>query len=373
MSRSALEDKALRRIKGRGEVRHAVHAEDRGKLFVAKGIVRADLIAFGDEHLDGLGQGDAGHGRDFVCGLADDGGIDLPVFENDPAEGLCLFFVGKPRAAPQKFLAHFVVDFVEADHGLFGRAYHAVVERLAEQDRVHGHADVSALVDDDRRVAGAHADGGSAGAVGRFDHARAACGENEGYALMAHELLGEGQRGLFNAVDDVLGSAGLDSGLTDDFGRGARAFRGPGVGRENDAVARLQAEKGLENGCRRGVGAGDDAGDDAQGSGDLAVAVDRIVLNDAAGLLILVFMVDVLGCEMVLGDLVFHESHARFPDGHARQVNAVRYGSGCGMVEDPVHLLLCERRVLFLRGHDALNHLIELFGRLLGFCFFLVH
>ncbi len=112
------------------------------------------------------------------------------------------------------------------------------------------------------------------------------------------------------------------------------------MGGENDGVAGLQGDEGLEDGGRGGVGGGNDGGDEAHRLGDLLEAESLILLDDAAGLHILVGVVDVLGGVVVLDDLVLHHAHAGLLHGHLGQGDTLHVGSLGGLEEDPVHLLL---------------------------------
>ncbi len=112
------------------------------------------------------------------------------------------------------------------------------------------------------------------------------------------------------------------------------------MGGENDGVAGLQGDEGLEDGGRGGVGGGNNGGDEAHGLGNLLEAESLILLDDAAGLHILVGVVDVLGGVVVLDDLVLHHAHAGFLHGHLGQGDALHVGGLGGLKENAVHLLL---------------------------------
>ena len=170
-----------------------------------------------------------------------------------------------------------------------------------------------------------------------------------------HELVGELQRGDVNPRDDALGQTGLLRGLAHDAGGLDGALLGARVRADDDGVSRLEADQRLED-CRRcGVGGGDDGGDDAKGLGDLLVAERRVVLDNAAGLEVLVLVVDVLGGKVVLDDLVLHDAHAGLLHRHLGERNAGLVRSHGGRIEDLVHLLLGERGELRLGGAHLLD------------------
>jgi hypothetical protein len=65
-----------------------------------------------------------------------------------------------------------------------------------------------------------------------------------------------------------------------------------------------------------------------------------IFVQNAAGLLVLVAVVDVLGSEVVLDDLVFNHAHPGFFNSHLGQGNARIRGSKRRATEDVIDLLL---------------------------------
>ena len=64
------------------------------------------------------------------------------------------------------------------------------------------------------------------------------------------------------------------------------------------------------------------------------------MLDHAAGLEALVLVVDVLGCVVVLDDLVFHDAHAGLFDRVLGQRDTRLVGRKRRLIEDLVHLLL---------------------------------
>ena len=202
-------------------------------------------------------------------------------------------------------------------------------------DRVE---DVGGLVDHDRGVTGADAEGGLAGGVGGLDHARATGGQDD--VNVAHELARELEGGLIDPADDALGRAGLDGGLVDDLGGRDGALGCRGVRRDDDGVAGLQADEGLEDRGRSGVSGRDDRAHDADRLGDLGDAVGLVMLEHAAGLGVLISVVDVLGRVVVLDDLILEDAALGLLDGHLGQRDALLVGCHGRLEEDLVDLLL---------------------------------
>ena len=112
------------------------------------------------------------------------------------------------------------------------------------------------------------------------------------------------------------------------------------MGADDDAVAGLEAQEGLEDGGGGGVGGGDHRGDDADGLGNPGDAVVVVLLDDAAGLGVLIGVVNVLGGVLVLDNLVLHHAHARFLHGHFGQGNAGLLGGDGRRLENMIYLLL---------------------------------
>ena len=125
------------------------------------------------------------------------------------------------------------------------------------------------------------------------------------------------------------------------------------MGRDDDAVAGLEANQRLENGGRRGVSGRDDRRDNADRFCNLHHAECFVALQHTDGLRVLVGVVDVFSGVVVLDDLIFHHAHAGFFHRHLRQRDAhvVRGEGSC--LENLVHLLLRVGRIDLLCRADA--------------------
>ena len=122
----------------------------------------------GDQDL-GLGRNlDAGELGDLGGSHAGDAVIEGAVLEHGGTQGLHLgTLLDEVAAALLELGLNLVIDGVDDGHGLLGSADHAVVEGLGVDDGVDGEQHVSGVVDDDRGVTGANAQGGLARGVGR--------------------------------------------------------------------------------------------------------------------------------------------------------------------------------------------------------------
>ena len=205
-------------------------------------------------------------------------------------------------------------------------------------DGVDGELDIGGVVENDRGVAGADAQGGLARRICSLDHAGAAGGQDD--VDIAHDHVGEVDGGNIDPADDLLGSAGLDGGVEDELGCGDGALRCSGVRADDDGVAGLQRDEALEDRGRGGVGGGDDGANQADGLGDLGDAEGLVALDNAAGLGVLVGVVDVLGGVVILDHLVLEDAAAGLLDSHAGQRDAGLVGCHGGLIEDFVYLLL---------------------------------
>ena len=358
---TAKQDELARHLHCRFKVLCLIEAKHRGELFVGKGIRGIYGRALGYEHLGLRGNLDARHIRYSGSGLAHDIRVQAPLGKDHACKLLSLFRPCEPGTVAQELLAHCVSHAFHHDHGLLGGADHAVVEGLAEQNGVHGHADVGLLVDDDRGVACTHANGRRAGAVGGVHHAGPASCQDERNAPVAHELARGLHGGMLYAGKDIFRSARFHCGLQNEHDGFPGGLGRTGVGRKDSAVSGLEANQCLEDGCGGGVGSGHYAGHNAQGFRYLAVAVHGVVGYHAAGGHVLVLVIDVFRGKVVLDDLVFHNAHACLLDSHAGKVYAVGCSHCRCVVEDGVHLFLGVGRVDLLGLDYALDQGVKLF------------
>ena len=358
MAIAAVSDEALGLGQGVVEVLGLVHGQDGAQLLVRELLGGVDRGNLADKNLGAGRHRHAGDLGDLGGALAHDLGVHGAVDNDGLANLVQLVALEEVAATGLELGLGSLVGLVANDgHGLLGRADHAVVKGLGVNDGVDGQAHVSGVVDDDGGVAGADAQGGLARGVGGLDHAGTTGGQDD--VGGAHELVGQLQRRRGDPVDDALGRAGLDGGVKHELGRGDGAVLGARVGRDQDRVARLKAQKALVDGRGRGVGRGDDRRHDAHGLGDLLEAKRVILLDDVAGLHALVLVVDVLGGVVVLDDLVLHDTHAGLGDRHLGQRNARLVGRHRRLIEDLVNLLLGEGGELRLRCAHTCDALLQ--------------
>ena len=335
---AAVGDEVLGLLNGLVESLGLVHGQHGGQLLVSELLGDVHALHFADDNLGALRHVHASQGGDGVGLLANNLGVERAVDDNGLADLFRLFFVEEVAAALLELILHSLVDLVQHDDGLLGGTNHAVVEGLGVDDGVDSQHHIGGVVDDGRGVAGANAQGGRAGGVGSLHHAGAAGGQDD--VSLGHQGVGQLQVRNVNPTNDALGSASLHSGLQNDFCSRDGALLGTGMGADDDAVTGLQGDEGLKDGGRSGVGGGDNGADNTDGLGNLLGAVGGVLLDNAAGLGVLVGVIDVLSRVVVLDDLVFHHAHAGLLHSHFGQRDTLEVGSHGGGAEDFVHLLL---------------------------------
>ena len=201
-------------------------------------------------------------------------------------------------------------DRLVDDDRVLGRAEQPVVEGLAGEDVGDGLRHVGGALDVGRRVAGADAVGRLAGAVGGAHQPHAAGREDDADALLAHQLLRAFERDRRQARDAAFGQAGGARGRLHDLGDARDAALRRRVRAHHDRAARLDGDQDLVDRRRGRVGGRDDRGDDAERLGDLDDLGRLEASQHADRLHRLDELVDRLGGEAILADLVGDDAEA---------------------------------------------------------------
>ena len=191
-------------------------------------------------------------------------------------------------------------------------------------------------------------------------HAGAAGGQHQIHG--GHNQIGHFQGGRVDPGDDAFGSAGFHRSLQHDAGGFGGGLLGPGMGADDDAVTGLQADQRLENGGGGGVGGGHHSADDTDGLGDLLDAEGGVFLQHAAGLFMLIGIINIFRSVVILDDLILYNAHAGFFHSQLRQVDASLVGSGCSGQENLIHLLLVKSGELCLGSAATGDGLSQLIG-----------
>jgi hypothetical protein len=174
--------------------------------------------------------------------------------------------------------------------------------------------DVGAGVHINRHIARAHANGGVARAISGAHHGRAAGGQNHVGAGIAHQRACGLDGGAGQDLQSMGRTTGFFNGGLQLMGHGGAAAQRHRVRRDDQRVARHQAQNGLEHdgGHRRG-GVGQ-THHHAGGAADLDDA-QRIVAAHAAQRHIVPSGRRECASNLVLGDLVGHFADAAFAHG----------------------------------------------------------
>ena len=291
-----------------------------------------------DEDLGVFRHTDSCHGCNLVGALAYDLGVKAAVDQDGLADLLDLVSLEEVAATVCEFLLYLLINRLQHGYRLLGGTDHTVVKGLGMDNGADSHLDVRGLVNDYRRVACAYAQSRLAGRIGSSHHAGTAGGQDS--VCVTHNFLGQLQGGYINPSDDAFRCAGLHSSLQYNPGCLNGAVLCPGMGGNDNGVSGLQRDQGFKNSGRSGVGGGDYCRDQADGLCHLLDPVGCILFDDAAGLCVLVSIVNVLGCVVVLDDLVFHYAHTGFRHSHLGQGNPLHIGCFCCLIENLVYLLL---------------------------------
>ena len=102
----------------------------------------------------------------------------------------------------------------------------------------------------------------------------------------------------------------------------------------------FRADQSLKDCSGSRVSGGDNRSNQADGLSDLLDAVSLVLFDHAAGLGILICIVDILCSIVVLDDLIFHYAHAGLFYSHLSQRDTLLVGCHCCLIENLVHLLL---------------------------------
>ena len=232
-----------------------------------------------------------------------------------------------------------VVHLVQHDDGLLGGADHAVVKGLGMNDGVDGQQHVGGVVDDGGGVARADAQGGLAAGIGRActmpgpPVARMMSASfitrlvisSEGTSIQA--MISSGAPAATAASSTTLAAAMVD-------------FLARGWGLMMMPLRVFRAIRVLKMAVEVGLVVGITAAITPMGSAILRDAKGLVLLDYAAGLGILIGVVNVFGGVVVLDDLVLHHAHAGLLHGQLGQGDALLVGSDGGRQENAVYLLL---------------------------------
>ena len=114
------------------------------------------------------------------------------------------------------------------------------------------------------------------------------------------------------------------------------------MGAQQDSVAGLQADQNLIDSSGGGVGGRSNSTNDAHGLSNTHGTSSLILRDNAAGLHVAEVVENVLGCEVVLNDLVLDHAHASLIMSHLCQGDTSLVSCHCSLLADLIDLLLGE-------------------------------
>ena len=320
----------------------AIHTQHGAQLLVCPGVIVAGVVGLSDQDLGISGNSDTGHLSQLHSGTANSAGLNTvgSSVEEQLANLDCLFLVQEVATAVLQFLLDLVIDAVQNSDVLLCCADHAVIEGLGVNDGSNSVSHIAGIVQNDVAVTGANADSGGTGGVSCLNHAGAAgCHDNVNFL---HHDLRHLDRGLVDPGDDVLGQACLHSSLVHDASSLDGAALCGGMGAQQDSVAGLQADQNLINSSGGGVGGRSNSTNDAHGLSNTHGTSSLILRDNAAGLHVAEVVENVLGCEVVLNDLVLDHAHASLIMSHLCQGDTSLVSCHCSLLADLIDLLLGE-------------------------------
>ena len=355
VTEAAVLNKSVSLVKSLIEALCTVHCEYGRKLLVSELLGDINACHLTDEDLCALGNLYACKSGNLVCRLTNDLCIKCAVDDNGLTNLLDLLCAQEVAAAVSEFCLNLIVDVGENDNRLLGCADHTVVEGLGVNYRVNGKKNVCRAVDDCRSVTCAYAKCRLTAGVCRANHAGATGSEDD--VSLLHNGVGHVDGGAVDPVDDSLGCACRYCCLKNKSCRRRGTILCSGVGGDDDTVSGLQGEKALEDCGRGGVGGRNYRRNNSDRLCNLGDTKGLVLLDNAAGLGVLICVVDILCRIVVLDNLVLNDAHAGLCYCHLCEGDSCLVSRTCRREEDLVNLLLgicCVDSLSFSESADGI-------------------
>ena len=316
-----------------------------------------------EQDLRVLADGEAAHRGQVGARLAQGGDLHAPVgLEGQARDRIDLGTVQHACAHALQLGHDVVVDRVVDDQGLLGRADDRGVEGLGDEDVDDGHAHVGARVQVDRRVAGADAHARLARLVGGLNRLGAAGRPDEVHARVMEEVLRDVERRIGDHLQGVGRQSRRLAGLLQDLDRALGAAGGARRRPEDDRVARLGRDDRLEQRRRGRVGDGQQPEHDADRLGHLLDVALGVLADDADRALVLEVVVEELGGDVVLEDLVLEDPEPGLLHGELGEVDGVLEAGDDHRPHDRVDGLLVQAAEGAGGGAGALDVAVQALG-----------
>ena len=180
---------------------------------------------------------------------------------------------------------------------------------------------------------------------------------------MPHERVGGFERGVIDALDDALGSAGFHRRLVQNRRGGAGALVRARMRAEHNGVPRFERNQDLVNGRGGGIGGGQDGRHHAHGNADLHHLFFRQLAQNADGFHAAHAPRQPVGAQQILDVLVLGVAVAGLFDRHVGEALGIGARHGSHALDDGVNPLLGKGAVFEPGGIGLLDLGADLLDR----------
>ena len=371
MTIAAIGHKMLGFVEGFTEVLCLIHSKYGRKLLVSKLFGKLYALNLTNEDLCTCGNCHACELCDLRSSLTNDLCVECAVDDDGLTNLFGLHRIEEIAASCRKLTLYCIVDRLKNDNRLLGCADHTVIKGLGMDDRVNCEKNVCGIVDDCGSVTCTNTESGLAAGVSSLNHSGATGCEDD--ISLFHNRVGHFKRRNVDPVDDSLGSTCCNCCFENELSSRDGGVLCSGVRADDDCVTSLECEQALEDCGRCGVGGRNYGSDDTDRLSDLLDAVCLVFLDNAAGLGLLVSVVNVLGCVVVLNNLILYDAHAGLGNCELCKADSCLVSGRCSCKEDLVNLLLRVGSEYLLCSSYACDRFFKLLDAVYDFISFEFH
>ena len=204
---------------------------------------------------------------------------------------------------------------------------------------VNCKTDICTVINDGRCISRSNTNSRFTGGVSCLNHSRTTgCKDDIG---VLHNHVGQLKARDIDPSDDSFRCTSGNSCIQNNF----RCFNGRLLGTrmraDDDCVTCFQRNKRFKDCCGSRVGSRDNCGNQSYRLQDLLDSVCLVFFYNTTCLCVLVCIINILCCVMVLDNLIFHDTHACFFNGHFGKWDTHFVGGSSSCLKDLVNLLLC--------------------------------
>ena len=195
-------------------------------------------------------------------------------------------------------------------------------------NRIYSKSDIRCIINNNRRISGSHTQCRFSGGIGCFHHSGTACCENN--IRFLHNKICKLQAGYIDPSDDTFRCTCLYCCLQNNSGSFNGRILRTGMRTDNNPISCFQSNQSLKD-CSGGrISCRDNRCDKSHRLCNFFDSVNRIFLNNIAGLCVFISIVNILGGIVVFDYLILNDSHSCLFDRHFCQWNTCLIGSnGC--------------------------------------------